>query len=309
MHFYMNKSRGKPKLSLSFFGLFFSFFFLLLALTSCETNNSIANNVDEREANEIIVFLASQGIVAEKIPAPSAAAGTTGPSNQWNIMVTGKDSVQAMAILNQNGLPRRHGTSLLELFAKSGLMSSDKEEAIRFQSGLAEQLKNTIRKIDGVIDADVQISYPQEATTPGATPPKMTAAVYIKHQGVMEDPNNHLESKIKRLLAGSVTGLEYDNVAVISDRSRLTDITLQKEPELISSKEKGKEYVSIWSIVMSKSSLGTFRTIFFLFICLILIFGTIIVWMIYKSYPEFIKKTFKKISFRKAKPPEKEEIT
>jgi type III secretion protein J len=286
-------------LALALFGLLFT-------LTSCESNNSIVNNVDEREANEIIVFLASQGIHAGKTPAVEAAAGATGPSNQWNITVDSKDSVQAMAVLNQNGLPRRQGSTLLELFAKSGLMSSDKEESIRFQSGLAEQLKNTIRKIDGVIDADVQISFPQDNTTPGATPPKMTAAVYIKHQGVMEDPNNHLESKVKRLLAGSVTGLEYDNVAVISDRSRFTDIALTQNAELISPKDKAKEYVSIWSIVMTKASLGKFRAIFFLLICLILVFCAVLGWMVYKFYPELIKKSLQKISIKRTRPPKEE---
>lgn len=287
----------------SYFVLLFP---LLLIFTSCETNRAIVNNVDEREANEIIVFLASQGIAAEKIPGETSAVGGGAPSNEWNIAVDGKDSVQAMAVLNQNGLPRRRGSTLLELFAKQGLMSSDKEESIRFQAGLAEQLKNTIRKIDGVIEADVQISFAQEATTPGAVPPKITAAVYVKHQGVMEDPNNHLESKIKRLLAGSVTGLEYDNVSVISDRSRFTDISLGKGAQLISSKEKGKEYVSIWSIVMAKSSLGKFRTIFFLLISLVLVFCLLLGWMVYKFYPEFIKKAVKKLPLKRTKSSQEE---
>ena len=38
-----------------------------LLLAACETNRVIVNNIDEREANEIIVFLASNGIDAQKI--------------------------------------------------------------------------------------------------------------------------------------------------------------------------------------------------------------------------------------------------
>ena len=110
-------------------------------------------------------------------------------------------------------------------------MSTDREETIRYNAGLAEQLRNTIRKIDGVLDADVQISFPPAETTPGAPPQKTTAAVYVKHQGVLEDPNSHIETKIKRLLAGSINGLEYDNVSVISDRSRFADISLEPEQE------------------------------------------------------------------------------
>lgn len=279
----------------------------LAFLTSCATQNAIVNNVDEREANEIIVFLASKGIMATKVAAPEAAGGGGGNTAiMWNITVGDKQATEAMAILNQNGLPRRQGTNLLTLFAKSGLMSSDAENAIRFQAGLAEQLKNTIRKIDGVIDADVQISFPEQATTPGAVVPKMTAAVYVKHQGVMEDPNNHLETKIKRLMAGSVTGLDYDNVAVISDRSRLTDVTLGKESELISYKEKAKDYVSIWSIVMTKSSLSKFRTIFFMLIVLVLIFGGLLGWMVYKFYPQVVRAAIRKIPLKRTQPPKEE---
>jgi type III secretion protein J len=272
----------------------FSKFFLLaslLFLAGCDSNQSIANNLVEREANEIIVFLASKGIESQKVQSASTdMAG--GASSLFNIMVATDRSVDAMAILNRYGLPRRQGTTLLELFAKQGLMSSDREETIRYQAGLAEELKNTIRKIDGIVDADVQISFPpsEASLTPGATPPKTTAAVYIKHQGIMEDPNSHLEIKIKRLLAGSISGLEFENVSVISDRSRFTDITLSPSGEAIGAKALQQTYVSIWGLVMTKSSLGRFRFIFFLFTFLLLAFGAALGWMIYRFYPQLRKK-------------------
>ena len=49
-------------------------------------------------------------------------------------------------------------------------MSSDKEENIRYQAGLEEELKNIIRKIDGVLDADVQISFPSTEALPSIQP-------------------------------------------------------------------------------------------------------------------------------------------
>ncbi len=62
---------------------------------------------------------------------------------------------------------------------------------------------------------------------PQAPAQRVTAAVYVKHQGIVDDPNSHLISKIKRLVAGSVTGLDINDVTVISDRSRFTDVTLK----------------------------------------------------------------------------------
>jgi type III secretion protein J len=266
----------------------FSLLLCLLLLASCENHMVIVSDVDEREANEIIVFLASKGIVASKTPSVSSAPGAAQGPQKWSIAVSEGKATDAMAILNQNGLPRIKGTNLLDLFAKQGLMSSEKEETIRYQAGLAEQIANTIRKIDGVIDADVQISFPSSegtAVLPGAqaVQQKITAAVYVKHQGVLDDPNSHLVMKIKRLVAGSVNGLDVNDVTVISDRARFADITLAPTPEDLS--PKAKEYVSIWSIVMSKNSASRFRVLFFFLSFLAIVFGIFTAWLIWKLYP------------------------
>ena len=266
---------------------------LLVLVAGCSTNESIVNNLDEREENEIVVFLASKNIEAQKVAAAATGVGAQGPSNLFNITVAADRATDAMSILGRYGLPRRKGISLLELFASNGLMKTDREETIRYQAGLAEELKNTIRKIDGIIDADVQISFPPTETLPGAAPPKTTAAVYIKHQGILEDPNSHIETKIKRLLSGSINNLDFDNVSVISDRSRFTDITLDLNGEPIGMRNQ-QTYVSIWDIVMTKSSLSRFRFIFFSMILLLLLFGSALGWLVYQFYPQMQLPFFKK---------------
>jgi type III secretion protein J len=270
---------------------FFSLFCLLL-LVGCAANESIVNNIDERDANEIVVYLASKGIAAQKVAAASNEAAGGGPSTQFNIAVASEQSTDAMSLLNRVGLPRIQGTNLLTLFAKSGLMSSDREETIRYQAGLAEEVRNTILKIDGVLDANVQISFPPAETAglPGAAVPKTTAAVYVKHLGILEDPNMHLETKIKRLVSSSINGLAFEDVSVISDRSRMADIQLTMSGEPIGPRSLQENYVSIWSIVMTKSSLARFRFLFFLLIVLNLAFAGALGWMVYKFYPELLKK-------------------
>ena len=263
---------------------------LAFILVSCAGNQSIVNNVEERDANEIIVFLASKGIPAQKVAAAAGIGGGSATTTMFNISVDAQQTTAAMSLLNRAGLPRRQGTNLLTLFAKSGLMSSDREETIRYQAGLADQLSNTIRKIDGVLDADVELSFPPAEVVPGTPQQKTTAAVYVKHQGVLEDPNSHIETKIKRLLAGSVNGLEYDNVSVISDRSRFSDISLEPQEEMINGKNYQQTYASVWSIVMTKSSLMRFRVIFFFLVSLVALFGAALGWMIYKFYPQMIAK-------------------
>ncbi len=262
---------------------------VLLLLTGCETSRVIVNNIPEREANEILVFLGSRGIKADKILAKSGGGfGGEESVTLWNIAVDEGTMMDAMSILNQNGLPRKQGTNLLTLFAKQGLMSSEKEEQIRYQAGLEEQLAGTIRKIDGVIDADVQLSFPSTETAgnpvPGSAPPqRVTAAVYVKHQGIGDDPNAFLTSKIKRLVAGSVSGLDINDVTVIADRARFADVTLNQSLE--AAPGSPKELVNIWSIVMSKQSAARFRFLFFSLVLANIVFIGLGGWILWKFYP------------------------
>ncbi len=266
--------------------------FLLLALallfSGCSKNKDIVSHVGEKEANVILVLLESKGIPASKSLVSAGAMGGADSTPKYAIMVPEKYAIDAIAYLNQNGFPREKGTNLLGLFAKQGLMTSDKEETIRYQAGLAQQLTNTILMIDGVIDASVQLSFPSDDAIGENQPQKITAAVYVKHQGVIDDPNIHLENKIKRLISGSVTGLDINDVTVVSDRSRFTDITLGSTGEMLGGRPG--EYVSIWSIVMSKESAARFRILFFVITALALVCAIVLGWLIWKFYPTLKKK-------------------
>ena len=91
------------------------------------------------------------------------------------------------------------------------------------------------------------------------------------------------------MISSSVDNLDFENVAVILDHSKFSDIKLQMDGEPISSKVKSKEYVSVWSIVMTKTSAGTFRFLFFMLVVLVLVFAGISGYMIYRFYPQFQK--------------------
>ena len=264
-----------------------SFLLLSILLASCNgKSNFIVTGIDEREANIIIVFLESKGIKAYKeVMSSGPTVGAEAANAKFNIHVDSGKTIEAMAILNSNGLPRRQGVNLLELFSKSGMMTTDKEETIRYQAGLTSQITNMILLIDGVIDANVQISFPQQDVTGSETAakPRVTASVFVKHQGIIDDPHSHLEIKIKRLIAGSIQDLNISDVTVVSDRSRFTDVEINQFGEPIES--KAKEYVKIWSIIMSEGSTSTFRIIFFSLLIVALILAITISWIIWKIYP------------------------
>jgi type III secretion protein J len=277
----MQKVRHSAKQSLQY--LLFICTCLLL-MTSCESRKIIVNGLDEREANEILVFLSNKNIDAIKVQ--NAAAGGGGGGGKivlWDISVNSTQALDAMAYLNQAGLPRRRSQSLLNIFTGAGLVPSEMEQKIRYQAGLAEQIASTIRKIDGILDAEVQISFPEEdPLNPTEKKQKITASVYVKHNGVLDDPNSHLTTKIKRLVAASVPALDYDNVTVIGERARFSDFPLGGTP---SQAEEEKHYVSIWSIIIAKESVTRFRLFFFSFTLLILLLTLALIWLLWKAYP------------------------
>lgn len=253
----------------------------LSLLTSCESRKTIVNSLDEREANGIIVFLSSKGIDAVKVKSTEGGGGGS-KLTLWDISVPEEQAIEAMSMLNQAGLPRRSGQSLLGIFSNSGLVPSEMQEKIRYQAGLAAQIASTIRKFDGVLDAEVQVSFPEEdPLNPGKSKGEITASVYVKHSGILDDPNTHAVTKIKRLVTGAITGLKYDNVTVISDRARFSDFPIG----LQSARDDEKEYVSVWTIILARESLNRFRLVFFSFTLLLLFLLLAFIWIGWKVSP------------------------
>ena len=104
------------------------------------------------------------------------------------------------------------------------------------------------------------------------------AVVFVKHQGIIDDPNSHLENKIRRLVSGSINGLDINDVTIVSDRSRFTDISVDEPVH-------GKSYVRIWSMIISQDSAATFRFLFFTLLTIALLFAALAGWLIWKVYP------------------------
>lgn len=246
----------------------------LLILASCQSATTIVNNVSERDANEIVVLLASNGIKAQKVAAPLSTVGGAAAVQMYDIAVPPSQLTSAIAILNQAGFPRLKGTTLLDLFGTAGLVPSDLQDKIRYQEGLSEQLATTIRKMEGIIDANVQITFPQGEE--GAQPP-LTASVYIKHRGVLDNPNSLLVTKIKRLVSCSLPGLSIDNVCVVADRAVYTDLAP-------SPCEQMQGNVSIWGVTVAKNSASQFRLIFYIFLILLFIFIALCIWLVWKFH-------------------------
>ena len=266
----------------SYIPIIFLFILAFSLLPSCTKQQRIVHDLDEREANEILVFLARNGISAEKAAQESGGGGGQG-AVKYAVVVTSTDTTEAMALLNLHGLPRKRNPDLLSLFSQGGLVPSELEEKVKYEEGLSEKIAGMIRRVDGVLDAVVQISFPAEDTlNPDAPKKDKTASVYVKHQGVLDDPNSQLVTKIKRLVSSSVEGLKFEKVTVIPDRARFLGT-----PEGMSAKqlEERKDYRRVWGVILAVESVRRFQVLFLSFCTIITLLLVSLLWTLFRFYP------------------------
>ncbi len=278
---------------------------LALLLISCEGKKEVVSGVDERQANEIVVFLNSQNLQAEKRKQAEVTGAAAGPTTatMWMVIVPAGQENQALAILARNGLPRPPAPNLVEAYKKTGLVSSASEEKVRYQELLAAKLSSEIQKFDGVTEASVTISFPmgEESLRPGAeAPPGTRVSVLVKHQGILDDPNTQLSSKIRRLIAGSIAGLDFNNVTVVSDRSRFTDVITSAESNLLPAEDRQFQWV--WGMAIETASVDRFRTFFFSLSIAILLLAALLAWLVWKLYPAIYLSGGIKALFTHARP-------
>lgn len=173
----------------------------LMLLTACQTE--LYSKLSEREANEMMSALLAEGIEASK-----AGAG----DGFFTITVDQSDVRTSLDVLARLGLPRGTRDSIGQVFAKSGIVSSPFEERVRYIYALSEDMAQTLQQIDGVLVARVHIVMPEEPELGQEVKPA-SAAVFIKQ--IRGYDLDYLIPQIRRLVASSIEGLDYESVTIV----------------------------------------------------------------------------------------------
>ncbi len=118
-------------------------------LQACDVD--LYTNLGEREANAMLAVLLRDGIPASR---------KVQDNGQLKVMVDEKRFAQAMAVLDDAGLPGQSFSNMGEVFKGNGLVSSPVQERAQMVYALSEELSHTVSQIDGILSARVHVVLP-----------------------------------------------------------------------------------------------------------------------------------------------------
>ena len=131
----------------------------------------------------------------------------------------------------------------LEIFDKGDFTSTKEDKKIRLSRAINGELSRLIRRIDGVDNASVFISIPEQTMFTSMQKP-VTATVQIT---LAKDATKLDQLKVKaitNLLLGSVTGLTADNIAITDTNGNTYHSIMNAEDEMLRRLEENDRYMT-----------------------------------------------------------------
>lgn len=131
----------------------------------------------------------------------------------------------------------------LEIFDKGDFTSTKEDKKIRLSRAINGELSRLIRRIDGVDNASVFISIPEQTIFTSMQKP-VTATVQVT---LDKDATKLDQIKVKaitNLLLGSVTGLTAENIAITDTNGNTYHSIMDAEDEMLQRLEENDKYMT-----------------------------------------------------------------
>lgn len=175
--------------------------FCLSIWTGCR--EELARNLNDRELRKIVGALAEAGI---------DSGHNKQSDNLWTLEVDRNNMVQAMQIIDQYRLLDEKPIEEKE----SSLFVSEQEQRLRYQQSIAQQIENTIKTLDGVMDSKVMVTLPQTESMLGhsTTERGSSSVLIIGSVDLMTSTE-----EIQELVSGAV-GIPVENIHVLMKSGR-----------------------------------------------------------------------------------------
>jgi flagellar M-ring protein FliF len=196
--------KGRLVLGAAALGLV-GFLLLVFKLASQPSYTTLMTGLDPAQTGKITAALDQQGVRYQI------------ESNGTALAVQKGQVAPARIALAQQGLAGA-GQPGYELFDKQKLGSSDFQQQVTYQRALEGEIANTIRQVQGVSDAQVQLVLPKDQLfSEGQTP--ATAAVLLSGSPAALDAS--AIRGIASLVSASVQGLKPQNVSITDSTGQL----------------------------------------------------------------------------------------
>ena len=169
----------------------------------------LQHDLDEREANAMVVTLTEQGFEAQKVRDP-------GDGERWAVVVPRQERVQAWSVLQREGFPRPELGGFGDFYPGGGLIPTAKEERVVLQYATAKQLRTSLLHVDGIVDAHVHLVMPEKPRVQmgDGSDGQPRASVLVQwSERVGQPPLN--EEEIRQLVGGAVENLDPQAVHVV----------------------------------------------------------------------------------------------
>ncbi|MEL7453317.1 MAG: hypothetical protein AAGJ50_08105 [Pseudomonadota bacterium] len=175
--------------------------FLILTLSACG-QTVLFSDLDEREANEVVATLRSEGLTAHK----------SHRGNSFLVKTRDRDFASAVDILNRASLPRRNHATPDIVFGDGGFAPQPLEMRAKLEFAKAQELERMIEAIEGVTMANAIVSLPERPAF-GQPAEPASAAVFIHHHADYDI--THLRSDLKLAVARGIEGLTMDTTKIV----------------------------------------------------------------------------------------------
>ncbi|MEA5674437.1 type III secretion inner membrane ring lipoprotein SctJ [Pseudomonas sp. MH2] len=189
-------------------------------LQACDMD--LYSNLSEREANAMLAVLLRDGIPASR---------KVQDNGQMKIVVDERRFADAMARLDEAGLPGQSFSNLGEVFKSNGLVSSPVQERAQMVYALSEELSHSVSQIDGIVSARVHVVLPDNDLLKRVISPS-SASVLVRYDANTDI--NPLIPQIKTLVANGISGLSYDGVSVTAIKAAAPRSEDEGQPRLVS---------------------------------------------------------------------------
>lgn len=186
--------------------------------------DEILHDLEERQANQVLVALDGGGLAGEK-------RRDEGSEGRWLVEVPRGDAARAQRLLAERELPRPEAPGFAAVFAKGSVVPTPAEDRARLLQALSGELSRSVEALDGVIEARVHVALPPEDPLRGATPPAR-GSVLVKVRAGARARVEAQAGGIQALVAGAVPGLEAAQVAVVISESTAVARAEPRRPAL-----------------------------------------------------------------------------